>query len=144
MDVLRTPHTEIQIQEDIVFVKTRGETTLDDLQVIFRAYAEVRRKHGRVLALYDGTSGGGMTSDARKEIMASSNIPDRTTEAVATFGAPFAMRALVNMLDRALAALRRKRLGVAMFATEMEARAYLDQERRRFLAARSTFVSSPL
>lgn len=137
-NVLNGPHTEIRIQEDVVFVKTLGLTTLEDLHVIFRAYAEVRRKHGRVLALYDGTNGGGMSADARKEIMASAHIPERETNAVATFGAPFAMRALVNMLDRALVALRRKSLGVAMFATETEARAYLDRERQKLLATTTT------
>jgi len=134
------PNAEIRILDDIVLVRTRGETSLDDLQVIFEAYAHVRRKHGRVFALYDGTLGQGMTADARKEIMASSQVPERATDAVATFGAPFAMRALVNMLDRALVALRRKSLGVAMFATEQEARSYLDNERRRLLTAGSVAI----
>lgn len=134
------PNAEIRIEGDIVLVRTRGETTLGDLQVIFEAYAQVRRKHGHVLALYDGTLGQGMSSEARKEIMASSNMPERATDAVATFGAPFAMRALVNMLDRALVALRRKSLGVVMFATEEEARSYLNIERRRLLADRSVAI----
>lgn len=142
-DVLHGPHTEIRIEGDIVFVKTLAQTTLEDLHVIFGAYARVRRKHGRVLALYDGTKGAGMASDARKEIMASANMPDRETNAVATFGAPFAMRALVNMLDRALVALRRKSLGVVMFATEEEARAHLDRERQKLLnRAASTTLHS--
>lgn len=140
---LRGPNTEIRIQGDIVFVKTLGQTTLEDLYVIFGAYAEVRRKHGRVFALYDGTKGAGMSADARKEIMASAHIPDRETNAVATFGAPFAMRALVNMLDRALVALRRKSLGVVMFATEAEARAHLDRERQKLLAQTTSTALQP-
>jgi hypothetical protein len=127
------PNTEIRIQGDIVLIKTLRETTIADLQKIFAAYLEVRRKYGYVFALYDGTAGKGMTPEARKEIIASASIPERETNAVATFGAPFPMRALVNVLDRALVTLRRKSLGVVMFATEAEARAYLDGERRKLV-----------
>ena len=130
-DTFKTANTEIAIEDDIVVIKTLGEVTREDLVVIFDAYFKVRSRYGRVFAMYDGRQGKGMASDARKEIMASSDNPDRQTNAVAVFGAPFAMRILVNMLDRALIGLRRRSLGVTMFATEAEARAHLAQQRQQ-------------
>ncbi len=134
-DTFKTANTEITIEDDIVVIKTLGEVTREDLVVIFDAYFKVRTRYGRVFAMYDGRQGKGMASDARKEIMASSDNPDRQTNAVAVFGAPFAMRILVNMLDRALIGLRRKSLGVTMFATESEARAFLAEQRRQWLTS---------
>lgn len=134
-DVIKPTNTEVHIEDDIVVIKTLGEVTRDDLVVIFDAYFKIRTRYGRVFALYDGREGKGMASDARKEIMDSSDNPDRQTNAVAVFGAPFAMRILVNMLDRALVGLRRKSLGVTMFATETEARAFLAQQRQLYIAS---------
>lgn len=127
------PHVNVRLEGDVVVVQTRGETTMADLEVIFRAYAQVRCAHQRVLALYDGREGRGMSSEARREVIASSTVPERQTDAVAVFGAPFAMQVFVNMLNRASLAIRQKALGIAMFATEAEARGYLDQERSRLV-----------
>jgi predicted Ser/Thr protein kinase len=139
-NVLQSPNSVIRIQGDVVFVRNQGETTVEDLHVIFQAYSLVRQKHGHVLALYDGRGGTSMSSDARREIIASARMPERVANASATFGAPFAMRALMKMLDRALMTLRGRSLGIVLFATEEEARAYLDNERRKLLAARSVAI----
>ncbi len=128
---IRGPNTNIRIDGDIVVVQPVGATTTEDLVFIFQAYAEVRREYGILLALYDSRFGKGMTPEARKELFAATAEPDKTADATAVFGASFAIRALVNMLERASAILHRKRLGAAMFATESEAREYLDQQRIR-------------
>lgn len=126
---VRGPNTRIRIERDVVVIQSIGQTTVADLQLIFHAYAEVRREYGIVLALYDSRFGHGMTADARKELLVAKTQPMRTADVSAAFGASFAIRALVSMLERASKLLHRKRLGAAMFATEAEARAYLDQQR---------------
>jgi hypothetical protein len=71
-------------------------------------------------------------------MLANASGSRRAADATAVFGAPFSMRILVNMLDRALIGLRKKSLGVVMFATEAEARAYLDEQRQRVLRAKTS------
>ena len=127
---LRGPNVRVRIEGDIVVVQSFGVTTLDDMKLIFEAYAMVRRAHPTLFALYDSRYSKGVTSEARKAIV-NANSHAETTDAAAVFGAPFAMRALVNMLDRASMFLRGRPLGVAMFATESEARNYLEQQRFR-------------
>lgn len=132
---------ELHIEGDMVVIKNLNETSLADLHIILDAYAKVRSRCGRTFALYDGRQGRGMSSAARKELLAHTEDPNRTANASAVFGAPFAMRILVNMLDRALVGLRKRSLGIVMFETESEARAYLDEQRQRLLRTKNSPTS---
>lgn len=127
---MQGPTTRVRIEGDIVAVQSIGVTTREDMVLIFQAYALVRQEHGVVLALYDARLGKGMTAEARKDLMAVTS-PEKRADATAVYGASFAIRALVNMLDRASVLLMRKPVGATMFATESEARAYLAQQRIR-------------
>ncbi|HMY19556.1 MAG TPA: hypothetical protein PKA58_24695 [Polyangium sp.] len=137
-DFVTTANLELHIEGDVIVIKNFGETTLADLQIILAAYERVHGRYGHMFALYDGRLGKGMTSEARREMLANASGSRRAADATAVFGAPFSMRILVNMLDRALIGLRKKSLGVVMFATEAEARAYLDEQRQRVLRAKTS------
>lgn len=137
-DFLTTDNLEVHIEGDVIVVKNFGVTTSADLQIILDTYTRVQSRYGHMFALYDGRLGKGMTSDARRALLDKREDSRRSANATAVFGAPFAMRILVNMLDRALMGLRRKGLGVVMFATEEEARAYLDEQRQQILQAKNS------
>lgn len=137
-DFLTTDNLEAHIEGDIIVVKNFGVTTSADLEIILDMYTRVHARYGHMFALYDGREGKGMTSEARRALLAKRDDSKQSANATAVFGAPFAMRILVNMLDRALLGLRRKGLGVVMFATEEEARAYLDEQRHQILQAKNS------
>jgi len=119
-----------RIDGDLVFLRVKGVVSLTDMMEFMRVQAEVKRKHGAVYVLYDSRENTGLDREARK-YATDHAAPEYRVTAAASFGAPFGMRVLVNMLNRAHEMLRVEGTRVHLFDTEAEARAHLASERRR-------------
>ena len=135
------PH-KVRIDGDLVFMRSCGVTTLEDLHALRVLYERVRREQNALFVLYDSRAGGGVDRAARKYLLEPSPNESRP-DAAATFGARFSSRILISMIDRALIAFGKAPSGVAMFDTEDEARAYLERERIRLKDQRAAGSVSP-
>lgn len=120
----------VRIEGDLIMMRVKGVVTLEDMKAFLHMQAEVKRDRGRVFMLYDSRENTGLDPAARKYATDHAS-DDSRVNAAASFGAPFSMRVLVNMLNRALTMLGKDGTRVMLFDTEDEARRYLDTERRR-------------
>lgn len=119
-----------RIEDDVFFMRVKGEVNLADMVEILRVIAQIKRERGSVFALYDSRENTGLEPAARK--YAADNGSEATqTVAAASFGAPFAMRIVVNMINRAHGLLRIKSTPTVLFDTEAQARTYLQVARER-------------
>lgn len=119
-----------RIDGDLIFMRVKGVVTLADMMEFMRVQAEIKREHGAVFILYDSRENTGLDREARKYATDHASEESRVT-AAASFGAPFGMRVLVNMLNRAHEMLGVEGTRVMLFDTESEARKYLEAERLR-------------
>jgi SpoIIAA-like len=119
---------EVKIERDLVFLRIKGVVTLADMMKFLQVQAEVKREHGAVYVLYDSRENTGLDPAARKYATEQGSDEYRVN-AAASFGAPFTMRIVVNMLNRAHDMLRREGARVQLFDTEAEARKYLADHR---------------
>lgn len=125
----------IRVSDDLVHIRVHGLMTLRDLNSVIETYKQVHARHGRLFVLYDVTHSHGIDRAARKALHDSpSNGPQPT--ATALFGASFALRTMANMIERAMVGLGRPSMGMNFFATEAQARAHIDEQRRRLLNQR--------
>ena len=119
-----------RIEGDVLFFRMKGVVSLADMVEILRLTAEVKMANGAVFTLYDSRENTGLDPAARK--YATDQGSEKTqVAAAASFGAPFAMRVVVNMLNRAIGLLRAGAVPTVLFNTEVEARAYLQAQRER-------------
>lgn len=121
---------KVRIDGDLVFLRVKGVVKLTDMMEFMRVQASVKRDRGAVFMLYDSRENTGLDPAARKYATDHASEEVRVT-AAASFGAPFGMRVLVNMLNRAHEMLRVEGTRVHLFDTEAEARKYLEAERQR-------------
>jgi hypothetical protein len=120
----------IQVDGDFIFMVVRGVVTLEDMKELLALQARVRRQYGSAYVLYDSRENTGLEPAARK-YGTNNATPEMRVDAAASFGAPFTVRVLVNMINRAHDALRKPGTRTMLFDTELEARRYLEQERIR-------------
>lgn len=127
---------QVRVEEDLVFVRNSKVMTLRDINVLADVYCDVRQKYPTLLVMFDSSRSEGVSREARRSMTAAS--PSAVVaDATAVFGASFAIRTLGNMIDRAVVGLGKPSIGIKFFATEAEARAYLQQERLRVLGDKS-------
>jgi SpoIIAA-like len=126
----------VRIEGDLIHVRNHRSMTVKDLQVLTELYERVREEHGRLFVLYDSSKSEGVERAARRSLTNVAN-PRATADATAIFGASFAIRTLGNMIERAIVGLGKPSTGIKFFTTEAEARAFLQQERRRVLGDKS-------
>jgi SpoIIAA-like len=124
----------VRMDGDLIFLRIKGVVKLEDMKQFLRLQAQVKRERGSVFVLYDSRENTGLDPAARKYATDHSDTDSRVN-AAASFGAPFGMRVLVNMLNRALVMLHREGTLVQLFDTEEQARQYLDAERARLRSA---------
>lgn len=125
----------VRIEEDLVIVRNLGMMTLADLNVVIDVYTQVRARHGALFAMYDCSRAEGMERAARQALTKETD-PSKSANAIAIFGAPFAVRILGNMIERARVGLGRSSTGIRFFETEAQAREYLQDERMRLKTTR--------
>lgn len=122
----------VQIDKDLIVMRVKGVVTREDMAEFMRLQAKVKREHGTVFMIYDSRENTGLDPAARKYATDHASEESRV-DAAASFGAPFAMRVVVNMLNRAFEMLRKEGTRVMLFDTEAQARQYIEAERRRLL-----------
>jgi len=120
----------VRVEGDLVFIRNYRVMTLVDLEAIIEVYKRVHREHGALYVMFDCTRSEGMERAARRALT-DSQSKDAFVNATAIFGAPFAIRTLANMIDRALVGLGKRSIGIKFFETEAQARAYLQKEKER-------------
>src|SRR5690242_12434634 len=96
----------VRIDGDLIFLRVKGVVKLEDMIAFMRLQAQVKREHGTVFMLYDSRENTGLDPAARKYATDHTDAESRL-DAAASFGAPFSMRVLVNMLNRAHEMLRK-------------------------------------
>lgn len=127
----------VHIDGDSLCVTTRGTLTLEDLKQLMEIQYRIKSTHGMIFALFDGRQGTGIDPDVRRYTVA-----DReryVADLYVAFGVPFALRIVINMMDRANALLGRKYSPLRSFDKEEDARRFFEEERarlRRTLASR--------
>ncbi len=119
-----------RIESDVFFLRVKGEVTLADMVEILRVMAQIKRECGSVFALYDSRENTGLDPAARKYAVDNGSEATQAV-AAASFGAPFAMRIVVNMINRAHGLLRITSTPTVLFDTEAQARVYLQTARER-------------
>ncbi len=120
----------VRVDGDLLMMRIKGVVKLEDMMQFMRLQAQVKRESGAVFVLYDSRENTGLDPAARKYATDHSDAETRA-DAAASFGAPFGMRVLVNMLNRAFVMLGKAGTLVQLFDTEVQARQYLEAERAR-------------
>ena len=120
----------VRVEGDLVMLRVKGVISQNDMIEFMRFQAKIRREQGWVFMLYDSRENTGLDPAARKYATDYASSESRV-DAAASFGAPFSMRVLVNMLNRASVLLGKKGTPVNLFETEAEARRFLESERQR-------------
>ena len=119
---------EFRIEDDVLHVKWVGEFTVSDMQRLNQLITDLRQKHQLVFHLVDGTKGHGLSAEARRWSVAHTS-PSNRADGIACFGFNSMMRAISTLLVRAIAILSKRTAPTRFFATEAEARAWLDELR---------------
>lgn len=125
----------VRVDGDVVRVRNHRMMTLRDLNALLEVYAQVRATHGVLFSTFDCLKAQGIERDARQAMTGEGSAATRA-DATAIFGAPFAIRTLSNMIERARIGLGRDPTGVRFFETELQAIAYIDEQRRRLQSKR--------
>jgi len=120
----------VGVEGDLVYVRNYGTMTLVDLHAVIDVYKRVHREHGSLFVMFDCRYTEGMERAARKAL-SDLQSKEGIVNVTALFGAPFAIRTLANMMDRALVALGKRSTAIKFFETEAETRLYLQKERER-------------
>ncbi|HVJ88876.1 MAG TPA: STAS/SEC14 domain-containing protein [Labilithrix sp.] len=116
----------------VVQVGTMGEEEAREL-VDFVLEQAAQTPGEPTFTLTDNRRATGLTSGARK-VMTTSRQADTFEGYIAMFGTSFAMRAVTNLLFKAVAFAGVSKLTVNAFSTEAEARAWLTEHRLAYLA----------
>lgn len=120
----------VVIEGDVVYVQWRGELELDEVQSVFGLYGSVFAEHGRAFALVDLRQSGVPPEPVRRWIGEWQRSHGELSGAAA-FGAGWVMRSLFLLVGRAMALIGRRQLPSAAFATEAEAREWINAMRQR-------------
>lgn len=119
---------EFRIEGDILHVKWVGEFTVNDMQHLNQLITELHQEHQLVFHLVDGSRGQGLSAEARRWSVAHTS-PRNRADGIACFGFNSMMRAISTLLVRAIAIVSKQASPTRFFATEAEARAWLDELR---------------
>lgn len=113
----------------LLFVHTNGTLSLEDIQAMFELHTKIKKKYGYLLVLYDAKNGGSMSPEARK-YAAEHTRPEVMHTASAIFNISYPARVIATLVHRATKVLSKLPIGpMEFFATEAEARAFLDKFR---------------
>ena len=120
----------VRFDGDSVHFLSRGVLNLDEFKMLLEHYARIRREHGMLFVFFDSRKSAGMDPSVRNfnpGIDRSHYIADLQV----AFGASFALRVILSMMNRANDLLRRKVTPIQIFENEPEAWAFFQKERER-------------
>lgn len=117
----------------LLFFHTNGVLSLEDMQAMFGLHAKIKKEFGYLLVLYDAKNGGSMSPEARK-YAAEHTRPEVMHSASAIFNISYPARVIATLVHRATKVISKLPIGpMAFFATEAEARAFLENFRPKSL-----------
>jgi hypothetical protein len=128
METLIGPH-RIILEEDVLFAYVSGPWLLDELKQFLLLCEETKLRLGSVYLVTIVGPGYDLPPPSRKYIGEWSRAHEVTGNVLA--GAPFAMRALITIMTRALQLLGASSSGVVFTNTEAEARAWIRHHKLR-------------
>lgn len=131
-----------KIEGDSIFFVTQGCFVLEELQLLIAHAARIKNEHGRLFVLFDSYQSAGIDSGARRfrpESDQISYVPDLQV----VFGASFALRVVLTMMNRANQLLRRNATPARLFDSEKEAREFFEKERERLRREAKKPIVSP-
>jgi hypothetical protein len=119
---------------DLYFCRLDGDVSKDEiLAQIYALHALAQRAGHSIFWLADVRNMGILTAEARRAAASASSTEVRTAlRGTAIFGAGFSTRVMVTLLSRAVRLLDPSKLRpLALVETEAEARAFLNEHRKR-------------
>jgi hypothetical protein len=119
---------------DLYIIRMNGDVSADDMRMQIDALRAIaQRTGGGVFWLCDVTQMGALSPEARRTAAeASKKGVQDVLRGSAVFGASFATRVMVGLMVRAVRILKPgKHRPLAFVETEAEARAFLDEQRKR-------------
>ena len=113
---------------DLLVVRFSGGISIDDMQGIVFASEDLTGSQ-KYRVLYDATDSGDIAPEVRRWMATIKPAPG--FRGAVTFGLAFTQRLVATMLTKAIARLKPHKQPLHICATEDEARAWIDSERRR-------------
>lgn len=123
---------ELYVETDIVVSIVKGVVTLPDVQLLLACFEEVIIRHGRALLLADNAQFTSIDADARR--LGALWVAGKPVLGMATYNASFASRTLVSLIIKGINLLNPSPLPFIFVKSEPEARAWLAEQRQRYLA----------
>lgn len=133
-EFLRVGRHLLRVEGDVVFVIWNGDVGLEDVRELFDAVDRACAGQPMLFMLSDSRSTGSFDPEARRWVMQQSRGRRQIALSV-VFGASFPVRVVGNMIHRAMRLFVPDAPEIVFFGTEAEARAFIDEERRRRHAA---------
>lgn len=131
--------SEIYIDGDLVMTVGRGQCTAEVIRALSELLDPVFARHEHVFLITDVSQTRGFDADARRLIVKWNNR--RRPAASALYGSSFVVRTMLMLINRAVSLLFQAP-NTAIFATEAEARSWIDAQRRQ-LKERQRAATAP-
>lgn len=114
---------------DILFVRFRGPVDVQEMQLLFAFMVRMQAQTPVIFHLYDGTQAGLTSPEARR--WAAENMSGvHRAAGIACYGVNAVVRAIAQLHTRAIALFSKQPdVPMVFFATEVEARAWIDRQR---------------
>lgn len=126
-------HIDVRVEQSLVSIRPRGSLSQEQLQYAMELLKTVHDQQGNVFLLVDMIEGERMPPTVRRTI--AQMFSEFAPVAVAVHGANLEQRAAHELLMGAVAGVSGRRINVAYFQSEAEAREWLAAERRRIEAS---------
>jgi hypothetical protein len=131
----------MEVEGDVVIVRLHGRFELDHAVTFCRLAAELLEQHGRLFTISDFSDGWRFTPEARRYALQWGQT--HKVNATALFGINKTAHAAITLLIRASALITRRKIPMTTVATEAEARAWVDEQRREWEAQRRAAGAKP-
>lgn len=125
--------TEVRIEGDLIFVRTRGALVPEAATQIIASYQRLTEEQGRYFMLADMSEVGTVPAAQRRQLVVGTRAYPPL--AAAFYGGSLATRAMNALLISALNLLSGQRHNLATFQCEEQARQWLATERQRLAEA---------
>jgi len=128
------PHT-VEVEGDCTLVRLHGTFTLAHMKTWCDLVDAVIAEHGHVFTISDFSGGGDFPADARLHVRHWPNVV--YIRGTAIFGASIAATVVVLMMARVTRLVRKYSLPTTAVKTEREARAWIDELRKKLPSPRN-------
>lgn len=123
---------ELYVEGDLVISIVKGTVTLSDVKDLLACFEEVLSRHGHALLLADNARFTSIDADARR--YSARWVAHKRILGMATYNAGFTARTLLSLIMKGINLLNPNPVPFAFVKSESEARAFLNEQRQRYLA----------